>query len=160
MLYLFGALVAALLIVSGVASCEHKTIVSLEAGIAANKIEAKRLLDAKVAENLKREAEDKAFSITIQGDYERKLKSLSDSNRTYVGQLRDPGRNSSSCTGSQASANTGVSQNSPTGTALSDSFGVFLRGEADRADFAAIYATECRKVALRPSIREQVKELP
>lgn len=154
MLYILGALVAALMFVSGFASCEYKEVIKLKS----EKIAAQSLFDERLKQNAVKEREDADFMKTIQGDFDEKLKSLVDANRAFAGKLRDPFRGS--CPGSQASSSPGVSQNPSPGSELSDSFTGFLRGEAARADFTAVYATECRKVALRPTIRDQVKELP
>ena len=152
MIYLFGILFAALVAMSTVAGCEHKKVTALTAQIAANKIEAKRLLDGKIAQNKVRETEDANRAIENQRDYDEKLKSLAAANRAYVGQLRDPGRrNGGSCPGGQAGPIAGIPENTATGSELSAEAGKFLRGEADRADIAATYAKKCRDDAMSPA---------
>ena len=139
----------ALVTMTGLYSCERKEVISLTASIQANKTEAKRILDDRIAANTKREAADKEFSIGVQRDYDNALKTLSATNTAYAGKLRDPGRNRSACPGAKESPVTSVPQSPSTGSELSETFGKFLRGEADRADLAAIYAAECRKVAIK-----------
>lgn len=150
MIYLFGILFAALVAMSTVASCEHKKVGALTAQIEANKIEAKRLLE-------QAKAQGQLDAIASQKDYDDALKNLSDANRKYAGQLRDPGRRNScpSATGPVA----GVPEESATGSDISEQSGKFLRSEADRADIAATYAAKCREHALKPSIRDQVNSL-
>lgn len=148
MIYLIGGLFVALLLATGVASCEHKTIVSLEASIEANKIEAKRILADQTAKVAAKEKSDKEFSIRLQGDYDASLKKLSDTNRAYVGKLRDPW-NSGACARSETGPATGVFKDASTGAELSDALGKLLRSEADRADIAATYAAKCRELEMK-----------
>ena len=150
MIYLFGLLFAALVAMSTVASCEHKKVQTLTTQIEANKIEAKRQLEAA-------KAQGQADAVSSQKDYDDALKTLSDRNKLYAGQLRDPGRRNS-CP-SAASTVAGIPEEPATGSELSPEAIQFLRGEAIRADTAATYAAECRKHALKPSVREQVNAL-
>lgn len=149
MLYVVGILLAAILTLGGVASCEHKKVQALETQIEANKIEAERLLT-------QAKAQGKADAIASQKDFEDALKTLSDRNKYYAGKLRDPGR-TGSCPSPGSPAN--VPADAPTGSELSDEAGSFLRGEADRADLAATYAEKCRVHATKPTIRSQVEAL-
>lgn len=150
MLYIFGALIAALFLVSGFASCEYKQVQTLQTSIAANKVIAKKMLEDEVARG-------KADSIQSQKDYDDSLKTLSARNKLYAGQLRDPGRRNS-CP-SSASGVAGVPQDTTTGSELSPEAGKLLRGEADRADFAAVYALKCQQYAIKPTIRSQIEAL-
>lgn len=143
-------MLAAIVALGGIASCEHKEKAALVVQIESNKIEAKRQLDAA-------KVQGKADAISSQKDYDDALKTLSDSNRKYVGQLRDPGRRPS-CP-SPASPVAGVLETAATGGELSIEAGSFLRAEADRANIAATYAAKCREFALKPSLREQVNQL-
>lgn len=150
MTYVLGVLIAIILALGGVTKCQHGTIVTLEAQIEANKEIARRMLANEIAQG-------KADATASQKDYDDALKTLSDRNRVYAGKLRDPGRRDScpAPTGTSPS----VPADSSSGSELSDSAGAFLRSEADRADVAATYAAECRKHALKPTVRSKVDAL-
>lgn len=157
MIQVVGILLVIILALSGVASCEHKRASGLETAIAANKIEAKRILDDAIAKNAKREDEDKQRNAANQKDYDEKIASLAADNLKYAGRLRDPGRrDSGSCPASQAGTATGISQDATAGSELSPEAGIFLRAEADRANVAATYALECYRRANKIDIRQQV----
>ena len=151
MIYVLGIMLAVILSLGGIASCEHKDNVALKAQIEANKKEAKRLLEATIAQG-------KADSIASQKDYDDALKTLSLSNRQYAGKLRDYGRRVGCPSSGPAPA--GVPQDQTAGSELSDEAGKFLRSEADRADLAATYAESCRQYAIKPSIREAIRGKP
>lgn len=150
MIYVFGIMFAAILALGGLANCEHKKVGVLEASIAANKLEAKRMLVTEIQRG-------KVDAIQSQKDYDDALKTLSDRNKFYAGQLRDPGRRNG-CPAS-TSAGAGVPQDATAGSELSPELGNFLRSEADRADVAATYAAKCRDHVLKPTIRSQVEAL-
>lgn len=157
-LYLIGGLFAAFLFMSGVASCEHKKVQSLETSIKANQIEAERILAQKVAENSAKEAADKAFAITLQGDYDAKIRSIAAANRVI--RLRDPGGQSCPGSGSPAAANTDIPKEpAPVGQELSRVASDFLYAEAMRADQIRVWAQGCNAYVNKPSVREQVNKL-
>ena len=150
MFELLAGLALALLISIGVNSCQYKEVGTLKASIEANKVIAKKMLSDEVARG-------KADSIQSQKDYDDALKTLSITNRHYAGQLRDPGRRNS-CHG-PAAGTTAVPQDTSTGSEFSPEAGKLLRSEADRADFAAIYALKCQQYAIKPTIRSQIEAI-
>ena len=141
--YVFAALFAAFLVASGVASCEHKTIVSLEAGIEANKLEAKRILESETARVAAKEAADKRFSITLQGDYDAKLKTLSADYKRDLARLRDPGRDRGACPTSGAGSGAIAPASAADAGLLSAEATAFLYSEARRADEMRLWAQSC-----------------
>lgn len=147
MIYIIGIMMLAIVTLSGVASCEHQRAEKLGTQIEANKLEAKRQLDAA-------KVQGKVDAEISQKDYDEKIRNLAVDNLKYAGQLRDPGRRNG-CP-SAASTTPSIPQEPTTGSELSSEAGKFLRSEADRADIAATYAAQCREFALKPSIRQQV----
>jgi hypothetical protein len=152
--YVIAVLLGAVVLASGVASCEHKKVVALEVSIEASKEEAERLLNEQLAKNAKQAAADKIFAANIQKDYDEKLKEILDRPRDvkYAAKLRDPGGQSSSCTQAGTAPQAQVPLATSAGCELSDAAGIFLRSQADTADTAAIYAQECRAYAYRPEV--------
>lgn len=140
--YAFAALLVAFLAASGVASCEHKTIVSLEASIEANKIEAQRILASEIAKNAVKEAADKKFSATVKENYDVQLKKLT-TRPPVMQRLHDPGRDSGGCSGSAPGARTSTSTSPAVESELSRSATDFLYSEARRADEIRIWAQSC-----------------
>ena len=158
MIYIFGLLLAAVFMMTGVAKCEHQRANGLEVKLQSIEVQSKQLMDAQLVKNTAKEIADKESAIRNQKDYDEALKTLVADNAKYRTRLRDPG--SRSCPpGSAGSAGTGTVKDVPVDSGISDEAGAFLRAEADNADKLAVWGKSCFEHVNKKSVRDQVKEL-
>ena len=157
MIYIFGVLIAALFMVTGVAKCEHQRANGLEVKLQSIKAQSKQLMDARVEENKAKELADKESAIRNQKDYDEALKTLSANNTKYRTRLFD---SSSRCiTGGQGSASAGTPKDVSVDSRIQNEIGEALRAEADSADKLALWGKSCFEHVNKKSVRDQVKEL-
>ena len=158
MLYIFGILVAALFLMTGVAKCEHERANGYKVTIESIKAQSKQLMDAQLVKNKAKELADKESAIRNQKDYDEALKTLVADNAKYRTRLRDPG--SRSCpTGSQGSTSAGTPKDVQLGSEFSQTASDFFRGEALRADQVTIWGISCYQHVNKKSVRDQVREI-
>ena len=157
-IYIFGVLIAALFLTTGVAKCEHERANGYKVTIESIKAQSKQLMDAQLVKNKAKEIADKESAIRNQKDYDEALKTLVADNAKYRTRLRDPG--SRSCpTGTQGSTDTGTPKDVSVDGGISDEAGAFLRAEADRANEVTRGGFSCWQHVNKKSVRDQVKEL-
>lgn len=159
MIYVFGIMLAAILALGGVASCEHKKVISLEASIQANKIVAKQIFDAETAKNTALSKQWAEYARKADDDYAKQVADIRARGNSARGvRLYDAGCGQGGASAAAGGKDTGEPQSAATAGQLSDRTTQFLVAQATRADEVHAYAVTCHEYVKSRTIRQTLRD--